>query len=235
MLGRRRSTPLEKRLGYRFHRPELLATALTHRSWAHESGGAENSERLEFLGDALLGLVAAEWLFGEHPDLPEGELSKRKAFLVSQEALAHRARDLGLGAELRLGVGEERSGGRDKASLLADAVEAVLAAIYLDGGMEPARRVIEALLEEGAPERAGSLFDAKARLQELAQARGWELPEYALLAAEGPDHARRFTVECRVRGEAVGAGGGRSKKGAEQRAAAAALRRLEAAGDDAAG
>lgn len=229
MLLRRSATPLEKRLGYRFKAPELLEQALTHRSWAHEREEAVvHYERLEFLGDAVLGLITAEQLYRDHPDLPEGELSKRKSFLVSRDVLARRGEELGLGELLRLGVGEERSGGRAKASLLADAVEAVLGAIYLDGGLDAARRALAALFTTGLARPGGGPTDAKTVLQETVQARGWPLPEYQLVDQAGPDHAKRFTVEVRLRGEPAGHGHGRSKKLAEQEAAAVALAALEA-------
>src|SRR5690606_2163806 len=152
-------------LGYRFSNPERLAEALVHRSWAHEQGTIEHNERLEFLGDAVLGLVTASWLYAGHPEQPEGELARRKAWLVAAPTLAREARRLGLGERLRLGVGEERSGGREKASILADALEAVYGAIWLDGGPEAARRVIERYLEEA--DRAGepSGGDPKTTLQ----------------------------------------------------------------------
>ena len=225
----RRRTPLEKRLGYRFREPSLLETALTHRSYAHEKDTGANYERLEFLGDSVLGLVAGEWLFHRHPDLPEGELSKRKAHLVSRPVLARHASSLGLGEEIRLGVGEERSGGRTKASLLADVWEAILGAVYLDGGLEPAARLVLPLLEDGT-ERRGP-YDAKTHLQEVLQGQGRNLPEYVLAEETGPDHAKRFTVECRIRGEVAGVGEGRSKKKAEQAAASAALERVEGGAD----
>jgi ribonuclease-3 len=230
MLGRRSATPLEKRIGYRFKAPELLEQALTHRSWAHEREAAVvHYERLEFLGDAVLGLIAAEELYRGHPELPEGELSKRKGFLVSREVLARRGEELGLGPLLRLGVGEERSGGREKASLLADAVEAVLGAVYLDGGLEAARTAIESIFATGLARPGGGPMDAKTLLQETVQARGWPLPAYQLVDQAGPDHAKRFTVEVRLRGEPAGRGHGRSKKVAEQEAAAVALAALDAA------
>lgn len=230
MLGRRAKTELEEALGYRFRRVELLERALTHRSFANERGLPEHNERLELLGDAVLGLVATEWLFRYHPELPEGELSKRKSYLVSAPALAGFASCLGLGRALRLGVGEERSGGRDKPSLLADALEAVLAAVYLDGGLGPVRRLVTPFLEGVVAERPRVLdADAKTRLQEALQARGWELPEYCTVQEEGPDHAKRFTVECRVRERFAGRGEGRTKKVAEQRAASEALEALLAA------
>lgn len=223
-LLRRRPTPFEERLGYRFRDEELLTLAVTHRSWANEQGTDEHYERLEFLGDAVLGLVAGQWLFRTLPHLPEGELSKKKAVLVSKPALAAHARRLGLGELLRLGVGEERSGGRKKASLLADSLEAVFGAVYLDGGFDAARDVVREFVAHAHETREQELpVDAKTRLQELTQARGLDLPEYRLVAEEGPDHEKEFQVECRVDGDVVGAGAGRSKKLAEQRAATAAL------------
>lgn len=226
-FGRRASTPFEKRLGHRFKRLDLLELALTHRSWANERGEPEHYERLEFLGDSVLGLITGGWLYERHPELPEGELSKRKAQLVSSTALARHATLLDLGTELKLGVGEERSGGRTKPSLLADSMEAVFGAVYLDAGLEAARDVILPMLEEAGEARTQLLgADAKTRLQELAQALGWELPDYRLVDAAGPDHSKVFTVECWVGGEASGRGEGPSKKVAEQRAAADALERL---------
>ena len=233
----RRRTPLEKRLGHRFRRPELLEAALTHRSYAHERGlepavdaaraGEAHYERLEFLGDAVLGMVAAEHLFRTRPELPEGELTKLKSQLVSRPALALHAGELGLGDELRLGVGEERSGGRGKASLLADVYEAILGAVFLDAGLAPAAKLVRRHLEADLGRRSATPSDAKTRLQEAVQARGRGLPRYDLLAAEGPDHAKRFTVECWLGERRAGVGEGRSKKVAEQAAAAAALAALE--------
>lgn len=230
-FGFRSLSPLEKKLRHRFRRPDLLELALTHRSWANEQGIPEHYERLEFLGDAVLGLVAAEWLYQRHPELPEGELSKLKSQLVSRSTLAAFAEELELGPALRMGVGEERSGGRTKASLLADSVEAVFAALYLDGGLETARKAVVAMLEGAISERSQLLErDAKTQLQEVAQAFAWPLPEYRLLEASGPDHNKVFTVECWLAGEPSGQGEGPSKKLAEQRAAADALARLSANG-----
>jgi ribonuclease-3 len=226
------STPLEKKLGYRFKDLRLLEVATTHSSYANEHGLEADYERLEFLGDAVLGLVTAEWLFERYPLEPEGHLSKLKSSLVSTRSLAKHARAMELGPVLQLGIGEERSGGRTKRSLLADSMEAVFGAVYLDGGMKAARKVIQALLENGsAPVDAPAPIDAKTELQELLQARGQELPEYHLAAEEGPDHNKRFTVECRVNGQVLGAGEGRSKKIAEQVAAAAALDTLGGLGE----
>ena len=226
-FGRRPLTPLEKRLGHRFKRPDLLELALTHRSYANEQGVPEHYERLEFLGDAVLGLVAAEWLYANHPELPEGELSKLKAQLVSRNTLAKHAEEIELGPSLRIGVGEDRSGGRTKASLLADSMEAVFGAIYLDGGLDAAQSAILDMLEGAGTERTQQrVTDAKTQLQEVAQALGWDLPEYRLVGAEGPDHNKVFSVECWLNGEPAGRGEGPSKKMAEQHAAADALSRL---------
>ena len=229
MLGRRATTPFEKRIGHRFRQVAYLDLALTHRSYANEQGFEANYERLEFLGDAVLGLVTTEWLYKNLPELAEGELTKRKNHLVSKDVLAPYAEQMALGEVLRVGVGEERSGGRSKTSLLANSMEAVFGAVYLDGGLEAARNVILPMLQGGSGERAPTAVDrdAKTRLQEVAQGRGWPLPEYRLVAEAGPDHSKTFTVECWLQGERAGAGEGPSKKIAEQRAAAAALSRLQ--------
>jgi ribonuclease-3 len=233
MLGLRAATRFEKRLGHRFRHPELLELALTHRSHANERGSDEHYERLEYLGDAVLGLITAEWLYRNHPELPEGELSRLKAQLVSRGTLARHAAAIGLGEVLRLGVGEERSGGRTKPSLLADSLEAVFGAVYLDAGPVAAAKVIQpmlaALLEAGEGRAQLLEADAKTRLQEVVQAQGGALPEYRHVSATGPDHSRVYRVECYLEGRLSGAGEGSSKKLAEQRAAAEALAHLEAA------
>ena len=224
-----RRLELEARLGHAFADAELFHRALTHRSGAQEGTGAEGDsyERLEFLGDAVLGLLAGEWLYRRLP-AAEGELSKRKSYLVSEPVLAEHARSLGLGPLLRLGVGEERSGGRDKPSLLADALEAMIGAVYLDGGLEAARRLVEPLLERGAVEYqlGADRRDAKTALQERLQAAGGALPEYRLAGSSGPDHEKLFAVECWADGRCIGHGAGSSKKRAEQEAAADALAHL---------
>lgn len=226
-FGRRSTTPLEKRLGHRFKRQDLLDLALTHRSYANEKGVPEHYERLEFLGDAVLGLVSAEWLYERHPELPEGELSKLKAQLVSRTSLANWAEQLELGPELKIGVGEERSGGRAKANLLADSLEALFGAIYLDDGLEAARGAILPMLEDGEEEKTRLLAsDAKTHLQEVTQALGWSLPDYRIVGSTGPDHSKTFTVECWLEGQRAGCGEGPSKKVAEQKAAADALEGL---------
>ncbi len=219
---------LETAIGYRFRHRTLLVRALTHRSWANERGEDENFERLEFLGDSVLGLVASEWLFERHPDLPEGHLSRRRSQLVSMPVLAALGDELGLGAALRLGVGEERSGGRSKPSILADGLEALFGAVFVEAGLEASRRVVRPLLERGEALAVDLPSpDSKTRLQERVQAEGSELPDYRLVAEEGPDHEKRFTVECWVGGEPRARATERTKKMAEQRAAARTLRILE--------
>jgi ribonuclease-3 len=219
----RAATEIEKRLGYKFRDRHLLELALTHRSHANERGANTNYERLEFLGDAILGAVAAEWLYRRFPDKPEGDLSRWKSRLVSARSLGREAARLGIGAALRIGVGEERSGGRAKLSLLADSLEAVFGAVYLDGGHAAAAELIVAILESALGATGEVDADAKTALQERAQARGWPLPEYRLILEEGPDHQKVFTIECWLQGRRAGTGVGESKKIAEQRAAAAAL------------
>jgi ribonuclease-3 len=215
---------LQRALDYRFDEPSLLELALTHRS----AGGA-NNERLEFLGDSILNHVIAENLFRRFPEAREGELSRMRAALVRGETLAEVARELGLGDYLRLGSGERKSGGHRRGSILADALEAVLGAILLDGGTEPCRTCVGrwfdarlAAVSDTAVEK-----DAKTRLQEWLQGRGRPLPEYRLLAAEGEAHARRFRVLCRLRDPDLSVeGGGSSRRRAEQAAAGKALDRL---------
>jgi ribonuclease-3 len=218
-----------------FDDPDLLVLAVTHRSWCAEHPGDLPNERLEFLGDAVLGVVVTDHLFRTHPELPEGELAKARAWVVSAPSLAQVAAGLGLGEALRLGKGEHRSGGRAKPSILADAFEAVIGAIYLDGGLEAARRFVLDRLEERIDEAADGPggHDHKTQLQELA-ARLWEeLPVYEL-RDEGPDHDKRFYAVVRLAGVARGDGEGRSKKQAEQAAARMAWDRLVIElGDDA--
>ena len=206
-----------------------MVHALTHRSWCAEQPGDESNERLEFLGDAVLGVVVTDHLFSAFPDLPEGQLAKARAAVVSSTTLAEVGLELGVGLDLRLGKGEDASGGREKASILADAVEAVLGAMYLDGGVEPVRRlVLEQLSEriDQAAERPGDK-DYKTRLQEVAAHDGFTPPVYALTES-GPDHHKRFHATVAVGGERLGAGTGTSKKEAEQKAARAAYERRSA-------
>jgi ribonuclease III len=216
---RLRAEEFEQRIGHSFRDRSLLEAAWVHRSAANERKLPGSYERLEFLGDAVLGLVAAEWLFRRHPDLPEGELSRWKSGLVSAEALAGYARELGLGDHLVIGQGEEKSGGRDKPSLLADSMEAVYAAVFLDGGMRAARKVIERFLRAATASVDVTAADAKSALQERVQALGLAAPIYRVSAESGPDHAKVFTVEAVIDGEVAGRGSGRSKKAAELDAA----------------
>jgi ribonuclease-3 len=215
----------ERRLGHAFGDRAQLEAAWIHRSAANERKLTGNYERLEFLGDAVLGLIAAAWLYRKHPDLPEGELSRRKAALVSAGALARYARELGLGTHLVLGQGEERSGGRDKTSLLADSLEAVIAAVYLDGGMRAAKQVVEKFLRASITSVDLAAADAKSDLQERIQAGGRSAPVYRVSDESGPDHAKRFTVEVLIDGRVAGRGTGHSKKAAELDAARMALER----------
>jgi ribonuclease-3 len=210
----------------------LLRRALTHRSYAYEHGGLPHNERLEFLGDAVLGIVVTDALYRNHPDLPEGRLAKLRASVVNMRALAAVARGIGaggLGSFVLLGRGEESTGGRDKASILADTLEAVFGAIYLDAGMAVAARVIhelfDGMLDEAAS--AGAGLDWKTSLQELTAELGIGVPEY-MMSAEGPDHEKTFTARARVNGEVFDASTGRSKKEAEQLAAETAWRALSA-------
>jgi len=200
--------------------PELLELALTHRSYAYEHGGLAHNERLEFLGDSILGQAVTVMLFQENPDLDEGELAKRRASLVSSVALAEVARAIGLGQHIRLGRGEELTGGRDKSSILADTVEAVIGAAYIDAGGEAATelvmRLIRPLLTD--PERFGAAMDPKTSLQELAARLGLGLPHYAVTDS-GPDHSKRFHAIVSLVGEDIAEGDGTSKKQAEMAAA----------------
>ncbi|MEV1287288.1 ribonuclease III [Micromonospora sp. NPDC049679] len=210
--------------------PELLERALTHRSYAYENGGLPTNERLEFLGDSVLGVVITAALFHNHPDLPEGQLAKLRASVVNMRALADVARRLGpqgLGAYLLLGKGEESTGGRDKASILADTLEALLGAIYLQYGLDTAALVIHRLFDPLMAESAGrgAGLDWKTSLQELTAALGLGVPEYRIDEA-GPDHEKTFTAWVVVAGNRYGGADGRSKKEAEQRAAEAAWRTL---------
>lgn len=219
-------TKLEIALAYRFNNQQLLQQAVTHKSFSNEQPDATlHNERLEFLGDAVLELAISEWLFSAYPDLPEGGLTRIRSEVVSETGLAKVARALHMGDGLQLGNGEERSGGRDKPSLLADALEAVLGAVYCDGGFTAVCAVVRKLftddLEKSAQSRYGT--DCKTRLQEQLQALHGQLPDYLLTQVTGPDHQRVFSVEVRLDGKLLGSGVGLSKKRAEQQAAAAAL------------
>jgi ribonuclease-3 len=219
---------LEDKLGYAFRRKELLATALTHSSWANEnkSSGKACNERLEFLGDAILGFVVASYLYESAPEMPEGQMTRVRAELVCERSLLGAADALGVGEHLKLGRGEELGGGRSRPSILADAFEAIVAAVFLDGGMECARSVVSRFILAGLDEGAKSGCDYKTLLQELVQRKIGQTLSYHLTGESGPDHMKRFSVEVRVSGEVKGTGDGKNKKEAEQAAARAALEAL---------
>jgi ribonuclease-3 len=224
-------TDLAGRLGHTFGDGELLSRALAHRSWCAETPGNPSNERLEFLGDAVLGLVVTDHIFRSYPLLPEGELAKVRASVVSAAALAEVAAELDLGEALLLGKGEDASGGREKPSILADALEAVIGAVYLDAGWDGAAAVVLGLLGERIAEAAAGPGgqDYKTRLQELSARSFEDVPSY-LVVDEGPDHAKRFFATVIVGGRPRGKGEGRSKKQAEQAAARCAWEVLRANG-----
>ena len=225
-------TEFEQRIGYTFEKRELLRRSLTHKSYSHESKELDvrHNETFEFLGDSVLGFVVGDLLFRHFPHLDEGALSKMKAHLVSASSLAEKARYFEMGEAILLGVGEEKTGGRKKDSLLANLFEAVIAGIYLDGGIEAARRLIERSFMEDIEriDQQDLLFsDFKTALQEIAQGRGLQLPEYSVVGEVGPDHDKTFIVEVRV-GAGTARGEGSSKKEAQQQAARHALREFPA-------
>jgi ribonuclease III len=236
---------LQQRIGHAFQQPQLLRRALTHSSLAYEQGNegeipsdAADNEQLEFLGDAVVGLIVADSLYRRYPELPEGELTRLRAALVSRHHLGQVAGKLDLGMALFLGKGEERSGGRKKAALLANSIEAVIGSIYLDGGLGPARVFVESWVVEPYVtelrlrlERGGGMGDHKSALQEFLQARKAGQPEYIVKAESGPDHRKRFLVEVRSpaagdTSRVLGRGSGTTKKHAEQEAARRAYRKL---------
>lgn len=208
--------------------PVIVGQALTHRSYAYENGGLPTNERLEFLGDSVLGLVVTETLYRSHPELAEGQLAKLRAAVVNMKALADVGRGLELGRFVRLGKGEEATGGRDKSSILADAVEAVIGAVYVDLGLADAADLVHRLFDPVIDDARGlgAGLDWKTSLQELTAALDLGVPEYRLVD-EGPDHAKSFTATVVVGGVAYGSGGGRSKKDAEQAAASDTWRMLQ--------
>ncbi len=222
---------LEEKLGYRFKNRALLENALQHSSYANEHRGAgmRSNERLEFLGDAVLGVVTADYLYKKHPDLPEGDLTRIRAALVCEESLHEVAQGLDLGRHLKLGRGEEQGGGRERPSILADATESMFAAVYLDGGMEAAAALIHRVLldkerEEAVEERRR---DYKTELQELVQRKSGSTLNYRMVGSDGPDHAKVFEAAALLNGEEFSTGTGHSKKEAEQSAARAALEKLK--------
>jgi len=219
---------LEEKLGYRFQDPSLLANALTHSSYANEHHTAKllSNERLEFLGDSVLGMVVADYLYRNFPTLPEGDLTRMRANLVCEGNLVVVAQMWDLGSYLKLGRGEESCGGRERPSIQADAVEAVLAAVYLDSGIAQARRIIQRFILDNIAQMSQAGRDFKTALQELVQKKSGQVLTYHLIGQSGPDHAKTFEMEVRLNDKPVGSGKGRSKKDAEQTAARAALERL---------
>jgi len=222
---------IQRRLGYRFRRHSLLIEALTHKSYHNEAkeNGELDNERLEFLGDAVLDLVVSEYLLAAFTDAAEGELSKLRAWLVSEKTLARAARRIGLGELLRLGRGEMKTQGHSKPSILADTLEAVFAGVYLDGGLDAAAASVKAVFSEELASCDRSLLargDFKTDLQELCQREFEMLPHYRTIRETGPDHEKQFEVEILIRGERYGVGVGKSKKEAEQMAAKHALEKL---------
>ncbi len=218
---------LSARLGHQFVDPSLLAQALSHRSWCAEAGGAASNERLEYLGDAVLGLVVADHCFRCYPELPEGGLAKVRAAVVNTAVLAEIGAEMDLGRFLLLGRGERASGGRHKPSILANTVEALIGAVYIDGGWQAARPLVLRLLDDRIADAAAGpgADDFKTRLQEVVVHHAGEPPRYEVHGS-GPDHARRYTATVRVAGTAMGRGEGRSKKDAEQAAARVAWDQL---------
>lgn len=218
---------LEEKLGYRFRNRQLLEHALTHSSYAneHRASGITSNERLEFLGDSVLGMIVAEHLFRTHPDMPEGELTRTRAALVCEDSLYEVAMALNLGRYLKLGKGEAAGGGRERPSILADATEATLAAVYLDGGIDAVRTIIQTFILDKEQEKAVDR-DYKTALQELVQRNPGQSIIYRLVDEIGPDHARIFVMEVSVGGTVIGQGRGRTKKEAEQLSAKAALKKL---------
>jgi ribonuclease-3 len=236
LVSRDALAELEHRIGVAFSDPSLLRRAMCHRSWCAENDEPGSNERLEFLGDSVLGLVISDFVFRSFPDLPEGSLSEVRAGVVNAEVLAELAREISLGRYLLLGKGEDAAGGREKQSILADALEALIAAVYLDAGLDTARRLIVDWLGDRIEHVSrGPGRDFKTRLQELAAQRRLGRPRYEV-RGEGPDHAKRFYATVYLDGAPLGRGEGRSKKQAEQAAAWAAHRALAGpteGGDDA--
>ena len=219
---------LEAAIGYRFKNITLLQNALTHSSYANERwhDSLKSNERLEFLGDSILGMVVAEYLYASYPERPEGELTRMRADMVCETSLAKVADQIGLGQHLLLGHGEEQGGGRSRASILADAVESVIAASFLDGGIAPAKQFITRFVLSNVPDHGMHNADYKTALQELVQQKKNQQLSYRLAGESGPDHDKRFQVEVSLNGTVVGMGSGTSKKRAEQDAARDAIKKL---------
>ncbi|MCR4672923.1 MAG: ribonuclease III [Lachnospiraceae bacterium] len=228
MSGSEKIKAAEERIGYSFNDRQLLRTALTHSSYAneHKKSGTGYNERLEFLGDAVLELASSDFIFKEHPQMPEGQMSRKRASMVCEPALAYAARSIGLGELLLLGHGEDMAGGRERDSILSDAFEAVIGAIYLDGGLEPASSFIHkfVLVNE---KRMEQLKDNKTILQELLQKENHETVQYELIGSSGPEHDRTFIMQVSQGGRVLGSGSGRTKQAAGQAAAGDAIQKLK--------
>ena len=220
---------LETKLGYQFQNPKLLDHALTHSSYAneHHLGSISSNERLEFLGDSVLGMIVADHLYRTFPDLPEGDLTRIRANLVCEGSLVLVAKEWDLGRYLKLGKGENACGGRSRPSILADAVEAVLAAVFLDGGLAHDRDIIQRFLLDRMEQVNRASRDHKTYLQELVQRKSGQVLSYGLIGESGPDHNKTFQMQVLLNGQPIGQGTGHSKKEAEQAAANAAIERLE--------
>lgn len=219
---------LENAIGYHFHNISLLQNALAHSSYANERwhNSLLSNERLEFLGDSVLGMLVAEYLYRNFPDRPEGELTRMRADMVCEQTLAAAANKIGIGEYLLLGHGEEQGGGRTRNSILADAMESVIAACFLDGGIEAALKVVQQFILVEVPVTRLHNVDYKTKLQELVQQKKNQVLSYALVGESGPDHDKHFEVEVSLNGKVVGTGSGSSKKRAEQSAAASAVENL---------
>jgi len=219
---------LETAIGYRFRNIQLLQNALTHSSYANERwhNSLLSNERLEFLGDSVLGMLVAEYLYKNFPNRPEGELTRMRADMVCERTLAEAANRIGLGSHLLLGHGEEQGGGRSRDSILADAMESVIAASFLDGGMEAALKIVQRFILVEVPVTKLHNADYKTRLQELVQQKKNQVLSYVMVGQSGPDHDKKFDVEVSLNGTVVGSGSGSSKKRAEQDAARAAIEKL---------
>ena len=219
---------LETAIGYRFQNISLLQNALVHSSYANERwhNSLLSNERLEFLGDSVLGMLVANYLYHTFPNRPEGELTRMRADMVCEKTLAAAANRIGIGAHLLLGHGEEQGGGRSRESILADAMESVIAACFLDGGLEAAHKIVQQFILVDVPVTRMHNADYKTTLQELVQQKKNQVLSYALVGESGPDHDKKFDVEVKLNGKVVGAGNGSSKKRAEQMAARAAIENL---------
>ena len=233
MDGNRKAGKLEKTIGYTFLNRDLLKQALTHSSYANEKRMDRfcNNERLEFLGDAVLEVTSSDFIYHSHPDMAEGEMTKLRASLVCEPALAFCARELKLGGFLLLGKGEDSTGGRDRDSILSDAMEALIGAIYLDGGFTNAKEFILSFILSDV-ENKQLFFDSKTILQEIVQSSSAKVLHYELISEEGPDHNKKFTVAALIGEEMLAAGSGRTKKAAEQEAAYRSILKLKTGDND---